>query len=51
MLADLGIDLVLRNLLCLFLTLFYNCHHMYLQDSDALLLMFLSYFIYLNYYK
>jgi len=24
---------------------------MYLQDSNALLLMFLSYFIYLDYYK
>jgi len=51
MLAGLDINLVIRNYFMFILTLFCICHHMYLQDSNALLLMFGHYFIYFGYHK
>jgi len=48
MLAGLHINLVIQNYFMFILILFYICHHMYLQDSNALLLMFGLYFIYFD---
>jgi len=43
----LTLFLSFKIILCLFLTLSFNCHHMYLQDSNASAYVFLN-FIYLT---
>jgi len=50
MLTGLDVDLVIRNYFMFIFILFY-IYHMYLHDSNALLLMFDLYFIYLDYHE